>query len=90
MVQASRVDALAPSVVGIRHAHRIGLDQRYLVAAYHMLSRGVSYRELGEAYLDHLDRTRTAANLKRRLERLDYVVTIQPKNEGPLPQEAVS
>jgi hypothetical protein len=55
-----------------------------------MLSRGVGYRELGEAYLDQLDQTRTAANLKRRLERLGYVVSIQPKEEGTQPQEAVS
>jgi len=55
-----------------------------------MLSRGVGYCELGEAYLDQLDQNRTAANLKRRLERLGYVVAIQPKEEGAQPQEAVS
>ena len=55
-----------------------------------MLSRGVGYRELGEAYLNNTDRARTAANLKRRLERLDYVVFIQPKEEVPQPQDAAS
>jgi transposase len=68
----------------------LAIAHKILVAVYHMLSRGVGYRELGEAYLDQLDQTRTAANLKRRLERLGYVVSIQPKEEGPQPQEAVS
>jgi transposase len=54
-------------------AHKIPL------AAYHMLAKGLGYRELGEAYLDQIDQTRTAANLKRRLERLGYIVQLQPK-----------
>ena len=57
----------------------LAIAHKILVAAYHMLVRGVDYRELGEAYLDQIDQTRTAANLKRRLERLGYVVSIQPK-----------
>ena len=68
----------------------LAIAHKILVAAYHMLSRGVGYRDLGETYLDHLDRTRTAANLKRRLEGLGYAVSIQPKEEGPQPQEALS
>jgi hypothetical protein len=55
-----------------------------------MLSRGVGYHDLGEAYLDQIDRTRTAANLKRRLERLGYVVAIQPKEAVPDSEEAVA
>jgi hypothetical protein len=55
-----------------------------------MLSRGVGYRELGEAYLDQIDQTRTAANLKRRLERLGYVVSIHPKEAAPNPVEAAA
>ena len=43
-----------------------------------MLARGVSYRDLGEAYLDQIDQTRTVANLKRRLERLGYHVALEP------------
>ena len=52
---------------------------KILVAAYHMLAKGLAYRDLGEAYLDRLHQTRTAANLKRRLERLGYTVTLQLK-----------
>jgi transposase len=57
----------------------LAIAHKILVAAYHMLSRGVGYQELGETYLDRIDQTRTAANLKRRLERLGYVVSIEPK-----------
>ena len=57
----------------------LAIAHKILVAAYHMLSRGVGYHELGEAYLDQIDQTRTAANLKRRLERLGYLVAIQPR-----------
>jgi transposase len=62
---------------------KVAIAHKILVAAYHMLSRGVGYRDLGEAYLDQIDQTRTAANLKRRLERLGYVVTIQAKEADP-------
>ncbi len=48
-----------------------------------MLARRVGYRELGAAYLDRIDQTRTAANLKRRLERLGYVVSILPQTTAP-------
>jgi transposase len=57
----------------------LAIAHKILIAAYHMLAQGVSYRELGEAYLDQLSQTRTAANLKRRLERLGYHVTLEPK-----------
>jgi hypothetical protein len=42
-----------------------------------MLSKGVAYQELGSAYLDHHDKTRTANNLVRRLERLGFDVEIK-------------
>ena len=57
----------------------LAIAHKILVAAYHMLARRVDYRELGEAYLDRIDQTRTAINLKRRLERLGYVVSILPQ-----------
>ena len=44
-----------------------------------MLAKRVSYHDLGEVYLDQLSQTRTAANLKRRLERLGYHVVLEPK-----------
>jgi transposase len=61
----------------------VAIAHKILVAAYHMLARRVDYRDLGEAYLDQIDQTRTAANLKRRLERLGYIVSISPQHQGP-------
>jgi transposase len=57
----------------------LAIAHKILVAAYHMLAKGVPYRELGEAYLDQLSQARTVANLKRRLERLGYHVVLEPK-----------
>ena len=68
----------------------VAIAHKILVAAYHMLSRGVGYRELGEAYLDQVDQARTATNLKRRLENLGYVVSIHPKEAVPNPVEAAA
>jgi transposase len=61
---------------GLRAA--VAIAHKILVAAYHMLARQVPYRELGDAYLDKLDATRTANNLVRRLERLGYAVELKP------------
>jgi hypothetical protein len=54
-----------------RRAHKI------LVSAYHMLAKGLAYRDLGEAYHDQIGQSRTVANLKRRPERLGYHVTLK-------------
>jgi transposase len=55
----------------------LAIAHKILVAAYHMLAKGLPYRDLGEAYLDQIAQTRTVANLKRRLERLGYHVTLE-------------
>src|SRR4051795_1334108 len=57
----------------------LAIAHKILVAAYHMLAKGVGYREIGEACLDQISQTRTVANLKRRLERLGFHVTLQSK-----------
>lgn len=54
----------------------MAIGHKILIAAYHMLSTGVDYKDLGAAYLDHLDKTKVAAQLVRRLNRLGYQVTI--------------
>jgi hypothetical protein len=61
----------------------LAIAHKILVSAYHMLAKGLAYRELGKVYLDLIDQTRTAANLKRRLERLGYIVTLQLKDAAP-------
>jgi transposase len=55
----------------------IAVGHKILNAAYHMLAKGEDYKDLGEAYLDHLDKTKTAGNLVRRLQRLGYEVKIK-------------
>ena len=57
----------------------LAIAHKILVGAYHMLAKGLPYRELGETYLDRIAQTRTVANLKRRIERLGYNVTLEPK-----------
>ena len=56
----------------------LAIAHKILVSAYHMLAKNVPYRDLGEAYLDQIGQSRSAANLKRRLERLGYRVIIEP------------
>lgn len=55
----------------------LAIAHKILVAAYHMLAKGLAYRDLGAAYLDQIGQRRTVANLQRRLERLGYHVTLQ-------------
>jgi transposase len=55
----------------------VAIAHKILVAAHHLLSRQVPYQDLGAAYLDNMDKTRTTANLVRRLERLGYAVTLK-------------
>jgi transposase len=57
----------------------LAIAHKILTIAYHMLAGCVGYQEPGETYRDRVDQSRTVANLKRRLERLGYVVTIEPK-----------
>jgi len=58
----------------------MAIAHKILVAAYHMLSTGAPYKDLGEAYLDRLDKKQVAGNLVRRLRRLGYKVEIQELN----------
>jgi transposase len=60
----------------------LAIAHKIVVAAYHMLAKGVAYRDLGDAYLDQIGERRTVANLKRRLERLGYQVTLEPTAEA--------
>ena len=44
-----------------------------------MLSHQVWYNELGDVYLDNLNKHHVTRNLVNRLERLGYEVTLQQK-----------
>ena len=55
----------------------VAIGHKILVAIYHMLSGDVSYHDLGDLYLDKLNKHHLTRNLVRRLERLGYRVTLQ-------------
>jgi transposase len=56
----------------------MAIAHKILIAAYHMLRDGTNYKDLGQTYLDSLDRKHTTKSLVRRLERLGYQVEIKP------------
>lgn len=65
-----------------RRGHKraaVAVGHKILVATYHMLSQNVSYNDLGDLYLDKLNRHRLTRNLVRRLERIGYRVTLAEK-----------
>jgi hypothetical protein len=49
------------------------------LSIYHMFSQPVSYNDLGDIYLDKLNKSHLARNLVHRLERLGYSVTLTPQ-----------
>jgi transposase len=57
----------------------VAVAHKILVAIYHMLSNQVSYNDLGDLYLDTLNKHQVTRNLVRRLERLGYTVTLEEK-----------
>ena len=56
----------------------MAIAHKLLVIAYHILSDGTAYRELGETYLDKRNAQRSANRYVRRLESLGFVVTLAP------------
>jgi transposase len=60
----------------------VAIAHKILLAIYHMLSQQVSYKDLGDLYLDKLNQNHLTRNLVHRLERLGYTVTL------PLQQKA--
>jgi transposase len=61
----------------------MAIAHKILVAAFHMLSKRVPFRELGDAYLDHRARSRAKGQLVRRLAALGFDVVLRPR-EGNL------
>ena len=57
----------------------VAIGHKILVCAYRMLATGANYRDLGAAYLDGLDRRRSASHLLRRLRDMGYDVQATPK-----------
>lgn len=56
----------------------IAVAHTILVIAYHVLSEGCEYRELGGDYFDNLRPERLRSYYVRRLNKLGYEVTIKP------------
>ena len=54
----------------------VAIAHKILVAIYHMLSQQVSYNDLGDLYLDKLNKNHLTRNLVHRLERLGYQVSL--------------
>ena len=55
----------------------VAVAHKIVVAIYHMFSHQVCYNELGDLYLDKLNKQHVTRNLVRRLERLGYTVTLE-------------
>ena len=48
----------------------MAVAHKVLIAAFHILQRGVAFADLGADYLDRVDKYRTAKRLVRRLDTL--------------------
>lgn len=56
----------------------VAVAHMLLVIAYHVISRGEPYAELGANHFDELSRERVRQRLTRRLEALGYRVSLEP------------
>jgi len=56
----------------------VALGHTILIIVYHILTRREPYRDLGVTYFDDRDRQRVERRLVGRLERLGYVVSLEP------------
>jgi transposase len=54
----------------------MAIAHKILKTAHRLLSTGDNYNDIGDAFLDHLDKNRVASNLVRRLERLGFHVQL--------------
>jgi len=60
----------------------VAIAHKILVAIYHMLSQQVSYNDLGDLYLDKLNKHHLTRNLVHRLQRLGYTVTLSLQEQA--------
>ena len=57
----------------------IAIGHKILVIAYHILKDGVTYKELGESYLDNRNKTRVLRHHVNRIKNLGYEVSLAEK-----------
>jgi transposase len=76
----SYLKALYHRLAARRGAQRaaVAVGHAILVIAFHVLTRGEPYRDLGGNYFDERDATAVQRRLVRRLERLGFAVTLAP------------
>lgn len=76
--------ALYQRIVGRRGKKRalVAVAHAILVAAYHMLTRGVPHQDLGAEYFSRMDADRLKRYYSKKLERLGFTVTITPTEEA--------
>jgi transposase len=56
----------------------IAVAASMLTAAYHMLSDGTTFRDLGPNHFERHDKSKTTRRLTKRLEQLGYLVELRP------------
>lgn len=66
----------------------LAIGHKLLVCAYHMLSTGTVYKDLGENYQDKRDAQRATNRCVRRLEKLGFKVSLEPAVDQTNPQLA--
>ena len=57
----------------------MAVAHKLLIAAFHMLSTGQAFRDLGEGYFDQVARKRSMTKLVQRPSNLGYDVMLTPK-----------
>jgi hypothetical protein len=57
----------------------VAVAHEILVATYHMLFHQIGYNQLGDLYLDNLNKRHLTRNLVHRLERSADAVTLEQK-----------
>lgn len=82
-VKDSYLSAQYHRLAGRRGAKRalVAVAHTILVIVYHILSRRVSYQELGGNYFDERERHMVEKRAVRRLERLGYQVQLTPAQQ---------
>ncbi|MGH8937276.1 MAG: IS110 family transposase [Acidimicrobiia bacterium] len=64
----------------------VAVGHSILVSAYYLLSRGVTYQELGDDWLLRRDTVRQTRRLVTQLTKLGHIVTLQPAEVVPAQQ----
>ena len=66
----------------------LAIAHKLIICAYHILSTGQPYKDLGDTYLDKQDAQRETNRHVKRLQKLGYTVTLTPNAEIPQPAAA--